>query len=155
MIWRHPWQSDEEQREKEEKERQKRERELEKEKRDEPAPEMEAAAPPAPVEMPPPSPMGPGSSRAGGGSSASLPPMNLKFIGSVGNEAGVKVAVLVTERNEGFLDRHYLLLRRLQSAGDRLEEIARDAAGEIPTPGESVLKEDLQDVEYVFRASGP
>jgi hypothetical protein len=26
--------------------------------------------------------------------------MNLKFIGSVGNEAGVKVAVLVTERNE-------------------------------------------------------
>ena len=59
----------------------------------------------------------------------------------------------VEYRHEG--DSLALLLRRLQSAGDRLEEIARDAAGEIPTPGESVLKEDLQDVEYVFRASGP
>jgi hypothetical protein len=31
---------------------------------------------------------------------AALSPMNLKFIGSVGNAEGVKVAVLVTERNE-------------------------------------------------------
>ena len=29
-----------------------------------------------------------------------LPPMNLKFIGSVGNAEGGKVAVLITERNE-------------------------------------------------------
>jgi len=48
-----------------------------------------------------------------------------------------------------------LLLRRLQSAGDRLEEIAGDLNGEIPPAEESGLKEDLQDVEYVFRASGP
>jgi hypothetical protein len=33
-------------------------------------------------------------------SGSSLPPMNLRFIGSVGNEQGVTVAVLVTERNE-------------------------------------------------------
>ena len=33
-------------------------------------------------------------------SGSNLPPMNLRFIGSVGNERGVTVAVLVTERNE-------------------------------------------------------
>jgi hypothetical protein len=33
-------------------------------------------------------------------SGSNLPPMNLRFIGSVGNEQGVTVAVLVTERNE-------------------------------------------------------
>jgi len=48
-----------------------------------------------------------------------------------------------------------LLLRRLQSAGDRLEEIAGDLRGQNPLVDESGLKEDLQDVEYVFRASGP
>jgi hypothetical protein len=35
-----------------------------------------------------------------GGAGSGLPPMNLRFIGSVGNEQGVTVAVLVTERNE-------------------------------------------------------
>ena len=66
---------------------------------DESPPPPEAAAPPPVMEMPPPGPVGPGAERAGG-ANASLPPMNLKFIGSVGNDAGVKVAVLVTERNE-------------------------------------------------------
>jgi hypothetical protein len=37
---------------------------------------------------------------SGPGGGGSLPPMNLKFIGSVGNAEGVKVAVLVTDRNE-------------------------------------------------------
>ncbi len=35
-----------------------------------------------------------------GQAGSGLAPMNLRFIGSVGNEQGVKVAVLVTERNE-------------------------------------------------------
>jgi hypothetical protein len=63
------------------------------------APEpVEATPPPAPRTAEPPAadPSGSLASRSG----TSLPPMNLKFIGAVGNEAGVKVAVLVTERNE-------------------------------------------------------
>jgi hypothetical protein len=59
----------------------------------------------APATMPPPAPKPPRpvttSTRGpAGGSGSSLPPMNLSFIGSVGNAQGVKVAVLVTERNE-------------------------------------------------------
>ena len=48
-----------------------------------------------------------------------------------------------------------LLLRRLQSAGDRLEEVAGDFRPEESDRRESGLKDSLQDVEYVFRASGP
>ncbi len=47
-----------------------------------------------------------------------------------------------------------LMLRRLQSAGDRLEEIVGDLQGEKPLADDSDLKEDLPEVEYVFRASG-
>ncbi len=57
----------------------------------------EAAPPPVPRMTPPP---GTGPSGALGAGRASLPPLNLKFIGSVGNAQGVKVAVLVTEGNE-------------------------------------------------------
>lgn len=67
--------------------------------RDAPPLPPEAAEPPPVVEMPPPNPRGPGVDGAGT-SRAGLAPMNLKFIGSVGNEQGVKVAVLITERNE-------------------------------------------------------
>ncbi|HOX26417.1 MAG TPA: hypothetical protein PLL30_07525 [Candidatus Krumholzibacteria bacterium] len=48
-----------------------------------------------------------------------------------------------------------LLLRRLQSAGDRLEEIAADLASDRFLPDESILKEESHDVEYVFKACGP
>ena len=48
-----------------------------------------------------------------------------------------------------------LLLRRLQSAGDRLEEVAGDLWHDEPGRNESALKDPLGDVEYVFRASGP
>jgi hypothetical protein len=57
----------------------------------------EAAPPPVPRTTPPPT-TGPSGGRGAG--QASLPPLNLKFIGSVGNAQGVKVAVLVTESNE-------------------------------------------------------
>jgi hypothetical protein len=42
----------------------------------------------------------PGGPVAGGPSAPSLPPLNLKYIGSVENKTGVKVAVLVTDRRE-------------------------------------------------------
>ena len=48
-----------------------------------------------------------------------------------------------------------LLLRRLQSAGDRLEEVAGDLRHDESNRDESGLKEPHLDVEYVFRASGP
>ncbi len=64
---------------------------------EEPAPPVAVATPPA------------GAAEAGGGSpgdavagpvTPSLPPLNLKYIGSVENKAGVKVAVLLTDRKE-------------------------------------------------------
>jgi hypothetical protein len=68
------------------------------------APESEPLAPPpssgagtgpaAPLEGMP------GGAMASGPSALSLPPLNLKYIGSVENKTGVKVAVLVTERRE-------------------------------------------------------
>ena len=48
-----------------------------------------------------------------------------------------------------------LLLRRLQSAGDRLEEVVGDFWPDESDRDESGLKDSLRDVEYVFRASGP
>jgi hypothetical protein len=42
----------------------------------------------------------PGEAVASGPVTPSLPPLNLKYIGSVENKAGVKVAVLVTDRRE-------------------------------------------------------
>ncbi len=47
-----------------------------------------------------------------------------------------------------------LLLRRLQQAGDRLEEIAGDLDASAAFEAVSGLKSGTQDVEYVFRASG-
>ena len=42
----------------------------------------------------------PGDALARGPVTPSLPPLNLKYIGSVENKAGVKVAVLLTDRRE-------------------------------------------------------
>jgi hypothetical protein len=62
---------------------------------------VEESSATTPIATPPPrtaaSPAGGTTAGAGG---SGLPAMNLRFIGSVGNERGVKVAVLVTERNE-------------------------------------------------------
>ena len=60
-----------------------------------PPPFTAAAAAPAgpPAGMPP-------SAMASGPAAPSLPPLNLKYIGSVENKTGVKVAVLVTDRRE-------------------------------------------------------
>lgn len=46
-----------------------------------------------------------------------------------------------------------MMLRRLQQAGDRLEEIAADRESAPSMASASALKSGFQDVEYVFRAS--
>ncbi len=48
-----------------------------------------------------------------------------------------------------------LLLRRLQSAGDRLEEIAGEIQSSRGDQRETMLKDEIQDVEYVFKACAP
>jgi hypothetical protein len=47
-----------------------------------------------------------------------------------------------------------LLLRRLQAAGDRLDDIAADLEAAAAAADESGLKDLPAGVEYVFRASG-
>ncbi len=47
-----------------------------------------------------------------------------------------------------------LLLRRLHSAGDRLEDVARDLAGDLEDMPEPALKVAPVEVEYVFKACG-
>lgn len=58
--------------------------------------EDDEPAVPLPAYTPPPAlPVG-----GGAGAGASIPPLNLKYLGSVENRAGVKVAVLLTDRKE-------------------------------------------------------
>ncbi len=70
------------------------------------APEPEPAPPPVAPPTPPPNRPGAtnGTSEGPGGTVVSgpapLPPLNVKYIGSVENASGVKVAVLVTDRQE-------------------------------------------------------
>jgi hypothetical protein len=62
------------------------------------APEPEAEhAPPPPVAT---AAIAPDAETAAAGPGPILPPLRLKFIGAVGNARGVKVAVLLTDRNE-------------------------------------------------------
>jgi hypothetical protein len=48
-----------------------------------------------------------------------------------------------------------ILLRRLQLAGDRLEEVAQAIAEDDEAAADMGLKEDALDVEYVFKACSP
>jgi hypothetical protein len=48
-----------------------------------------------------------------------------------------------------------LLLRRLQAAGDRLEQIAGDLQDTAGPARDSLLKDAADEVEYVFKACGP
>jgi hypothetical protein len=56
-----------------------------------------AAGPPPPVAA---TAIPPAADPAAAGRGPTLPPLNLHFIGAVGNARGVKVAVLLTDRNE-------------------------------------------------------
>jgi hypothetical protein len=68
------------------------------------AAEPEEDRAPPPVVATPPASTGaggtPGDTAAAMPATPSLPPLNLKYIGSVENKAGVKVAVLITDRRE-------------------------------------------------------
>jgi hypothetical protein len=78
---------------------------------------------------------------AGGTSGSSLPPLNLKFIGSVGNERGVKVAVLVTERNEvltgqaGEVIANRYRIERIGIESIDLEDVGTGQSRRIPLKG--------------------
>ncbi len=60
----------------------------------------EPARPAPPVVVPPPVVAPPVVAGGGGPSTPGLPPLNVKYVGSVENAKGVKVAVLVTDRRE-------------------------------------------------------
>ena len=110
-----------------------------------PLPSRAEAAPPpdsapALIEAPPPTPASAGADR-GGAALAGLPPMNLKFIGSVGNERGVKVAVLVTERNEvltgqaGELIANRYRIEKIGIESVDLEDVSSGQSRRIPLKG--------------------
>jgi hypothetical protein len=61
------------------------------------APPEATSGPPPPVVT---TGLPPAADPAAAGRAPTLPPMNLRFIGAVGNARGVKVAVLLTDRNE-------------------------------------------------------
>jgi hypothetical protein len=70
------------------------------------APAREAAEAPVTPDFPPPGGGAPGVPEAGGDAlpavppAPSLPPLNLRYIGSVESRSGIKVAVLLTDRQE-------------------------------------------------------
>jgi len=77
----------------------------------------------------------------GGGAGAGLPPMNLKFIGAVGNALGVKVAVLITERNEvltgqtGEVVANRYRIEKIGIESVDLEDISSGQSRRIPLKG--------------------
>jgi hypothetical protein len=74
-------------------------------------------------------------------SRASLPPLNLKFIGSVGNARGVQVAVLVTDRNEvltgqpGEIVANRYRIERIGIESVDLEDVGTGQSRRIPLKG--------------------
>jgi hypothetical protein len=71
----------------------------------------------------------------------SLPPLNLKYIGSVENKAGVKVAVLVTDRREvltgqtGQVVANRYRIARIGLESVDLEDVASGQSRRIPLRG--------------------
>jgi hypothetical protein len=108
----------------------------------------------AEVEAPPPTPSAPvirteeppaadaaAAASVPGATRPSLPPLNLKFIGSVGNERGVQVAVLVTERNEvltgqpGDIIANRYRIERIGIESVDLEDVGTGQSRRIPLKG--------------------
>jgi hypothetical protein len=112
-----------------------------------PEPE-EDAAPPA-VATSPPGAAGAGGAAAGtpgetvtaGSVTPSLPPLNLKYIGSVENKAGVKVAVLLTDRREvltgqaGQVLANRYRIARIGLESVELEDVGSGQSRRIPLKG--------------------
>jgi hypothetical protein len=70
-----------------------------------------------------------------------LPPLNLKFIGAVGNTRGVQVAVLVTDRNEvltgqaGEVIANRYRIKRIGIESVDLEDVGTGQSRRIPLKG--------------------
>ncbi len=110
--------------------------------------EDEAAAPTA-VATPPAratqtggaAPRSPGDPVAGGPVTPSLPPLNLKYLGSVENKAGVKVAVLLTDRREvltgqaGQVVANRYRIARIGLESVDLEDVGTGQSRRIPLKG--------------------
>jgi hypothetical protein len=110
-------------------------------------PEAEAAAPP-PVATPPPGATGTGGAGAGSAGDAaggpvtpSLPPLTVYYIGSVENKAGVKVAVLLTDRREvltgqaGQVVANRYRIARIGLESVDLEDVGSGQSRRIPLKG--------------------
>ena len=83
----------------------------------------------------------PGGAAASGPVTPSLPPLNLKYIGSVENKAGVKVAVLVTDRREvltgqaGQIVANRYRIARIGLESVDLEDVGSGQSRRIPLKG--------------------
>jgi hypothetical protein len=111
--------------------------------------EREPEAPPGGLAPPPSGATAPGG--AGGGVAGdavasapvapSLPPLNLKYIGSVENKAGVKVAVLLTDRKEvltgqaGQVVANRYRIARIGLESVDLEDVGSGQSRRIPLKG--------------------
>ena len=111
------------------------------------AAEPEVAPKPPPV-FPTPSPPGAGGAAGLSGNPVAalpvtpgLPPLNLKYIGSVENKAGVKVAVLVTDRREvltgqaGQVVANRYRIARIGLESVDLEDVGSGQSRRIPLKG--------------------
>jgi hypothetical protein len=113
-----------------------------------PAEAEEAAVTPPPVAAVPTPPAGsggpagmPGGGAASGPVTPSLPPLSLKYIGSVENKAGVKVAVLVTDRREvltgqaGEIVANRYRIARIGLESVDLEDVSSGQSRRLPLKG--------------------
>lgn len=113
-------------------------------------PEQPAGASPAtPTTTPPPAAASPGGLAPGADPAAALaaasatrlPPLNLKYIGSVASASGVKVVVLVTDRNEvltgqaGQVVANRYRIARIGLESVDLEDIGSGQSRRIPLKG--------------------
>jgi hypothetical protein len=83
----------------------------------------------------------PGDAVPGGPATPSLPPLNLKYLGSVENKAGVKVAVLLTDRREvltgqaGQVVANRYRIARIGLESIDLEDVGSGQSRRIPLKG--------------------
>lgn len=109
------------------------------------ASELDGDAPLPPVVVATPPPGGPGGAEggalAGPPAAPGLPPLNLKYIGSVESKAGVKVAVLLTDRREvltgqaGQVVANRYRIARINLESVDLEDVGSGQSRRIPLKG--------------------
>ncbi len=93
------------------------------------------------VPVPTPTPSLPVDSASGPAAATSLPPLNLKYLGSVENRVGVKVAVLLTDRKEvltgqaGEMVANRYRIARIGLESVDLEDVGSGQSRRIPLRG--------------------